>query len=198
MHRQPGPRRAQAWNTSDPKGQKVFGHSSCRSYSFPQPHPHPTPTRRELCGQQSFKQHPGILSGLHPQLPGNSQVCSATQLPSNSQDGPTHYKRSCLPTPLSFVSLTFLVSCFYSCSLVPPPFSPLSMCPWPASPLLLSPLCLSTINALKPWTASFHWNSPCWNNSAGFPLKCCASNLLPGGLPVLQPWLPAKPSSSLS
>jgi hypothetical protein len=38
------------------------------------------------------------------------------QLPGNSQDGPTHYKRNCLLLPLSYL----LFSCSYSCSLAPP------------------------------------------------------------------------------
>lgn len=41
-----------------------------------------------------------------------------------------------------------------------------------ASASLISPsLCLSTINALKPWTVSSHQDLLCWSNGAGLPLK---------------------------
>ena len=85
----------------------------------------------------------GILSGLHPQLPGSSQV------------GLAHYKRGCLPPPLSLsyslVSLILLPSCCLASllplvpllCLSPHSLTPLSTWSWPASTSLLSPsLCL--------------------------------------------------------
>jgi hypothetical protein len=54
-------------------------------------------------------------------------------------------------------------------SLIFLPFLP--TWPWPASASLLSPyLCLSTINALKPWIVSSHRDLPCWSNVAGLSL----------------------------
>jgi hypothetical protein len=66
---------------------------------------------------------------------------------------------------------------------------------WLASTSLFSPsLCLSTINALKPWTTSSHWDPTCWGNGAGFPLKSCESNLPPGGLPPFSATVSTNPS----
>ena len=64
--------------------------------------------------------------------------------------------------------------------------------PWPASTSLFSPpLCLSTINALKPWTISAHLDRLCWSNGAGLPLMSHTCNLPPGDLSALQAQLPA-------
>jgi hypothetical protein len=88
---------------------------------------------------------------------------------------------------------------FASHSPSPLSFPPLFMCHSPLSScghgrlLLLFPslsLCLSTINAFRQWTISAHRDPPCWSNGPGFPLMSRASNLPPGGLPVLQPQLP--------
>ena len=43
-----------------------------------------------------------------PWLPGNSQICSSPQLPGNSQVGLAHYKRGCLPPPLSLTAASCL------------------------------------------------------------------------------------------
>jgi hypothetical protein len=118
---------------------------------------------------------------LLPQLPGNSKVAQ-----------PTIKGAAC---PL----LAFLLPLLFSCSVAPS----LSALPSPIFPhghgcaLLLytsPPLCLSTTNALKPWTASSHQDLLCWSNGAGFPLKSCA----PGSLPVLQPWSPLTQAGLLS
>lgn len=85
---------------------------------------------------------------------------------------------------LKYFALKFLFSCLYSCSLVPLlllslPFpSPLSPCGYgqPLPPYSL-PLCLSTIIALKLWTASSHQDPlEQWSRSS--------LNLPWGGLPV--------------
>jgi hypothetical protein len=91
-----------------------------------------------------------------PQLPGNSQVCSSWQLPSKSQDGTAHYKKSCW----SLLTLLLL-----SCSLVPP----LSTFPSPffshghGHPLLLYTSPLSVLEQQYELTStpppqSFLWN----------------------------------------
>ena len=41
---------------------------------------------------------------------------------------------------------------------------------------LFPSLCPSTINSLKPWTASSHRDLLCRNNGAGLPLKSCTSS----------------------
>ena len=105
------------------------------------------------------------------------------------QDSPAHYKRICLPLPLSLS-----LPCCPSLCL---PFSSLSMWPWPPSTSLHFSLSLPFYNkCLKTmdWTGSSHWYPPCWSNGAGFPLESQASNLLPGDLPALQPQPPAKPT----
>jgi hypothetical protein len=113
-----------------------------------------------------------------PQLPGNCQVCSSPQLPGKNQVDPAHYKRDCLPPTPSLTLLYFFSYSLLSlsCSLTllfPLPSVPSPSTPPPSHgrirPLLLysSPsLCLSTINALKPWTASSHQDPPCSSNGA--------------------------------
>jgi hypothetical protein len=64
-----------------------------------------------------------------------------------------------------------LASLLPSCSPLPTPLLPLSTWPWPPSASLFFPsLCHSTTNALKPWSASSHWDSSCWSNEGSFPL----------------------------
>jgi hypothetical protein len=80
-----------------------------------------------------------------PQLPGNSQVCSYPQLPGNSQVGLTHYKRGCLPPPLSLWLL--LLSC--PLGLFPFLYLPsLSTCSGHGRPLLFYSFPLSEILCL--------------------------------------------------
>lgn len=55
----------------------------------------------------------------HPQLPGNSQVCSFPQLPGNSQIGLAHYKRGHLVPPLSY-ALTLALLLPLSPNSLPP------------------------------------------------------------------------------
>jgi hypothetical protein len=81
-----------------------------------------------------------------PQLLGKSQVCcSSPQLPSNSQNGTAHYKRSCLSPPSS---LALLLSCslFYllALTLAPLPLSPTPFTPLP--PMAMATLCFSTLS----------------------------------------------------
>jgi hypothetical protein len=100
--------------------------------------------------------------------------------------------------------LSLLLSCSCFCSRGPP----FSTWPWSVSTSLLSPSrCLSTINALKPWTASSHCDLLCWSNEAGLPIRSHESKLQSGGLLGHQPTqtihqtkpktlIPAEPSRS--
>ena len=146
----------------------------CCSQSLSQPSPgHPTERYMVISHVGSAPSSWYSVWTPPPQLLGNSQVCSSPQLHGNSQESHAHYKRGCMPPLLSYpLVLTFLISC-----------SPLSL---PVSPrvhgwhLLLysSPsLCLSIINALKPWTASSHQDLMCRSNGAGLRLMSLASNL---------------------
>jgi hypothetical protein len=183
----------------------VFSHASwapgsCHSYSLPQP------PCREVSGHQSHRQCPKLLVfslNSTPTLSGNSQVVAA------------HYKRGCLPPPPSLILLLCL---FYSCFLlapslpISPPPHPHTPTPTPTPrghgrPLLLyySPsLCLSTINTLKPWTASSHQDPKCWSNATCLPLMNCTSNLLQKPLSVprwslpTQATRPSKPRTLIS
>jgi hypothetical protein len=93
---------------------------------------------------------------------------------------------------------------------LPPPYSPillflcslsLSAFPSPSLHVAIAALYFSTRllslpfynKCLKTMDCLFSSGPPCWSNGAGLPLMSCASNLLPGGLPVLQPQPPAKP-----
>jgi hypothetical protein len=109
------------------------------------------------------------------------------------QGSPAHYKRGCLAPSLSLKLLPLLLSLL---SLLLPLLSPLSP-HGHGHPLLLypPPPCFSTINVLKPCTVSAHQDPLCWSNGAGFPLTSSVFNLLPGGLPALQPQPPGNPSS---
>ncbi|EDL14396.1 mCG145954, partial [Mus musculus] len=77
-----------------------------------------------------------------PQLPGNSQVCSAPQLPGNSQVGLAHYKKGCMTPPLS-VTPASLPCLLPSCSPLPPFPSPISPRGHGQSLLLSPSLCPS-------------------------------------------------------
>jgi hypothetical protein len=81
------------------------------------------PHSREVCGSVG-----NALSSWYsvwtpaPQLPGNSQVCSSTQLPCwQHQGSPAHYKRSCLPL-LTLLFSYSLASLLPSCSASSPSF----------------------------------------------------------------------------
>jgi hypothetical protein len=80
------------------------------------------------------------------------------------QDSPAHYKRICLPLPLSLS-----LPCCPSLCL---PFSSLSMWPWPPSTSLHFSLSLPFYNkCLKTMDCLFSLDPPCWSSGAGFRLN---------------------------
>jgi hypothetical protein len=183
MHRQPGPQLS--------TGNASWAPGSCHSFilSQPLPHTHPRPPT-DRCVTISYVDYAPSswysVWTLPPQLPGNSQ------------NDPTHCERRCLPPPCS---LALLLSCFSLALLLPslhPPYPPPPPTwPWPASTSLLFPsLYLSAIN-LK--TTDYLFSMGCeleqWSRYSSKELMSCWSNLPPGGLPVLQPWLPTNPSN---
>ena len=90
------------------------------------------------------------------------------------------YSLALLSYPLALTPLLLSLLLLPSCS----PSLPIFLCSlspcghdWPLLLYSFPSLCLSTINALKPWTASSHRDSKCWSNGAGLPLTSCVSNL---------------------
>ena len=164
MHRQPGPQLS--------TGNASWAPGSCHSFilSQPLPHTHPRPPT-DRCVTISYVDYAPSswysVWTLPPQLPGNSQV------------GPAHYKRSCLPPPLSLASLT---SCSYSCSLPP------------SLHMARASLCYSTLSLSLPFYNKGLKATDCLISSGNAVLEQWSKS--PPGKPPCNP-ATAKPSSML-
>jgi hypothetical protein len=153
----------------------------------------------------------GILSGLHP----HSYLATSRYAPPHSylagRPGPL-LKGLLAPSSLSYSCLSLLplapplsefpspslhmamASLYFSTVSISLPFSASLSFPFLTSGpprekgvrFHSSQPSAMTINTLKPWTISSHWDLPCWSNGAGLPLK---------GLPVLPDMASTKPSS---